>query len=64
MPKQTYKIVTSQMQVEMVQADRVEIDEVTSRLNLYCEDSLVGSFAGYPSFSLVDPELEPVPETP
>lgn len=64
MAKQTYKIVTSQMQVELVQADRVEIDENSHRLNLYCEGNVVGSFAGYPSFSLVDPELEPEPEAP
>lgn len=55
---QTYKVVTGRQDVELVEADDVDLDTNSGRLNFYLNDTLVGSFVGYSSFNVLNVPTE------
>lgn len=55
---QTYKVVTGKQEIELIEADTVELDSDRGRLNLYLDGDIVGSFVGYSSFNVFAPVSE------
>jgi hypothetical protein len=58
MASKTYKVVTSKQETELVEADSMVLDEDKGRLNLFLGEDLVGSFIGYSSVCVHNPQAE------
>lgn len=57
MSSKVYKVNTAHNVVELIEADRVDLDLNMNRVVFYLEDVPVGSFSGYMSFCVHNPEL-------